>query len=414
MVTKHYMTEKLYPAVCAGLGYQMYSEEKGMLIKMSGYDEKLPLLLDIITKDLKTISGRMDTNVFETYRKQFKKHCYNNLISSKFLNKDSRLNIVEEHHKFFYERYIEADAVSFEELVEFANEFLKHLKIQILVQGNIGVSATVAMAETVIKNLNCGGVAEKIESRSYKLPIGSHVVFIKSMLPNDKNSTTTNYIQLGPSSIRLQCLIEFVEKILEEPLFDILRTQEQFGYSVSASHRCNHGILGFSITVQSQEYKKSTTVVDKRIEKFLHEDMVKIFDKMSDEEFDTVQSALIKLKKMVEVELESEVNRHWCEITCREYIFNRLDLEANMIGQLTKQDVVDFYKTKVIAGDARKLSIHVIGTGTGDEILAGDNHVPQLELMTDRSVDGKKVITDMEAFKKTLELYPVTKTTIDL
>jgi secreted Zn-dependent insulinase-like peptidase len=109
--------------------------------------------------------------------------------------------------------------------------------------------------------------------------------------------------------------------------------------------------------VQSQEDKNPTTVVEKRIEKFLHENMSAILDKMTDEEFETVQTALIKLKNMVEVELESEVNRHWSEITSREYIFNRLQLEAQMIAQLTKQDVVNFYKEHVIAKNVRKLTI---------------------------------------------------------
>lgn len=135
MIVKHYMTEKLYPAVCAGLGYSLYSEEKGMVLKLSGYNEKLPLLIDIITKELMNIGGLMEDAVFETYRSQFKKVCYNNLIESKFLNKDCRLSIIEENHKFFYDRYLEVDKISFDSLVQFSNQFLNQLRLQILVQG---------------------------------------------------------------------------------------------------------------------------------------------------------------------------------------------------------------------------------------------------------------------------------------
>lgn len=416
MIVKHYMTEKLYPAVCAGLGYQLYSEEKGMLLKLSGYNEKLPLLVDIITKDLKNIGDLMQPDVFETYRKQYKKLCYNNLISSKFLNKDCRLNIVEESHKLFYDRYVEADNISFEHLVSFSNDFLKQLKIQILVQGNINEATAVQVANCVMTNLNCSAIDKgaKIESRAYKIPQGSNVLCVKSMLPNDKNSTTTNYIQIGTSTVRLQCLIEFIEKIMEEPLFDILRTQEQFGYSVSCSHRFNYGILGLSVTVQSQEYKNPTTLVEKRIEKFLHEDMLTVLEKMTDEDFDTLQVALIKLKKMVEVELESEVNRHWGEITSREYIFDRLELEAHMISLLTKQEVVDFYRNKVIAPDAQKLSIQVIGSGNDEEITPELDHVPKMEIIRISRSSEKEVIEDVNVFKKKLDMYPITKTVIDV
>lgn len=416
MISKHYMSEKLYPAVVAGLGYQLMSEEKGMLLKLSGYNEKLPVLLDIITKELKNIGEMIEPTVFQTYRNQFKKYCYNNLIDSKFFNKDCRLNIVEEHHKFYFDRYSNADEVTFDDLKEFANNFLKELKVQVLVQGNISNSTAMKAGQAVIQNLSCSDVnkTEILESRARKIPSGSNVLCVRSMLPNDKNSTTTNFRQLGPSSIRLQCLIEFVEKIMEEPLFDILRTQEQLGYSVSCSHRLNHGILGISVTVQSQEDKNPTTLVDSRIEKFLHENMAQVLEQMTDEQFETIQTALIKLKNMVEVELESEVSRHWSEITSKEYIFNRLELEAQMISQLTKADVVEFYLSKVIAADAKKLSIQVIGSGNGEQIQAETNHVPKMQVLCDQQVvEGHKVITDIEAFKNSLEMHPVTKTLID-
>lgn len=413
MIVKHYMSEKLYPAVCAGLGYELCSEEKGMLLKLSGYNEKLPVLLDIITKELHGIGAEMEPAVFQTYRKQFKKYIYNNLISSKFLNKDCRLNIVEEHHKFFFDRYLEADKVTFEELVTFANDFLRQLKVQILVQGNIERSTAEDITNCVISNLNCHKIEGnlEIESRAVKLPSGQSTLRVKSILANDKNSTTTSYIQLGPSSIRLQCLVDFIEKIMEEPLFDILRTQEQLGYSISCSHRYNHGVIGITVTVQSQEDKHPTTVVEKRIEKFLHENLATVLEKLTDEEFETVQTALIKLKNMVEVELESEVNRHWSEIISKEYIFNRLQLEAQMIAQLTKQDVVDFYKNNIIAGDVRKLSIQIVGSGKGEDVQDNESYEPQLEVVFNKA---ENLIENMEDFKKSLQMYPVLKTVIDL
>lgn len=416
LLTKHYMTEKLYPAKCAGLGYELCSEERGILLKLSGYNEKLPLLLDIITKELKDIAGVMQEPVFETYRKQLKKFCFNDLINSKFFNKDCRLNIVEEDHKFNYDRILEADKISFSELVEFSEHFLDQLKIQILVQGNISEAVAVEAGRTVVRNFNSKEVDKdaRIESRTRILPIGTNVLYVKSLLANDKNSTVTNYIQIGPCTIRLQCLVEFVEKVIEEPMFDILRTQQQLGYMVGVSIRYNHGVSGLSFTIQSQEDKNPTTLVDERIESFIHGHMLTVFEEMTDEKFETIQTALIKLKRMVEVELESEVNRHWAEITSSEFIFNRLELEAQMIAQLTKKDVIEFYKSKIIAADARKLSIQIIGNSNDDEKMEVAEQCPKLQLLPNHhSKEGKKVITDMEAFAESLELYPFLKTVID-
>lgn len=414
MLVKHYLTEKLYPAVCAGLGYQIYSEEKGIVVKLSGYNEKLPILLDIITKELKCVGDIMEETVFETYRKQFKKYVYNNLISSKFYNKDCRLNIIEENHKFNYDRYIESDFINFEDLKEFAGEFLNELRVQILVQGNFTKSNALDIKESLLKNLNCKLLCKPFESRAHRLPVGTNVLYIKSMLPNDKNSTTTNYYQFKESSIRLQCLIEFVLKIMEEPLFDILRTQEQLGYAVGGTYRFNNGILGLSITIQSQENKHTTVAVEQRIEKFLHENVAEILTKLSDDEFETIQTALIKLKHMVDVELECEINKFWPEITSNEYIFNRLELEADMLAKITKHEVIAFYNETFDPKNVKKLSVQVIGSIADEGTHTEDEHCPVFEIMCNHyKNDEQEVIKDMNEFRNSLPLYPVTKTAID-
>ena len=40
--------------------------------------------------------------------------------------------------------------------------------------------------------------------------------------------------------------------VMDEPVFDILRTQEQLGYHVSSTNHNTFGVLGFSIYVDTQ------------------------------------------------------------------------------------------------------------------------------------------------------------------
>ena len=62
----------------------------------------------------------------------------------------------------------------------------------------------------------------------------------------------TNYYQFGPGSMKEYMHFEVGCQIMEEPVFDILRTKEQLGYSVFSMLRNTHGILGISVTVNSQ------------------------------------------------------------------------------------------------------------------------------------------------------------------
>ena len=46
-----------------------------------------------------------------------------------------------------------------------------------------------------------------------------------------------------------------MQAFMEEPCFNRLRTRKQLGYYVDSSIRCMHGILGYSITVNSHSSK---------------------------------------------------------------------------------------------------------------------------------------------------------------
>jgi nardilysin len=77
-------------------------------------------------------------------------------------------------------------------------------------------------------------------------------------------------------TIRESCIIELLLMLMEEPLFDQLRTQEQLGYEVSSSLRDTHGILGFSVTVVSQACHTTVDHVETRIQAFLDRFLVKL------------------------------------------------------------------------------------------------------------------------------------------
>lgn len=55
----------------------------------------------------------------------------------------------------------------------------------------------------------------------------------------------------APNEVRLRAALDLLEQALAEPFYDQLRTKEQLGYSVHASVRLTHGILGFAFVVMS-------------------------------------------------------------------------------------------------------------------------------------------------------------------
>lgn len=150
--------------------------------------------------------------------------------------------------------------------------------------------------------------------------------------------------------------------IVEEPLFDTLRTKEQLGYDVHCTIRDTFGIIGYSITVNAQVIKHSVTHVDERIEGFI-KNISKQLKKMSEKQFNQIKMDLIKVKQCADVLLKDEVNRNWGEIVNDDYLFKREKEEISMIETIKLTDIRKWWEANTLRkdgkNDCRKLSIQV-------------------------------------------------------
>lgn len=77
--------EDLYPAISAGLSYKFGSYERGLLLKVSGYNEKLPSLICVLVNHMK--SCRIDPEIFEAVKRKLIDRDFNRLIRPNTLAK---------------------------------------------------------------------------------------------------------------------------------------------------------------------------------------------------------------------------------------------------------------------------------------------------------------------------------------
>lgn len=208
----------------------------------------------------------------------------------------------------------------------------------------------------------------------------------------------------------------------QEPLFDTLRSKEQLAYDVSINIQDNYGIMGYSITVNSQEPKFAVDYVDKRIESF-REDLIKTIQSMPEKDFEAMKASLIKVKLNEDNKLSEEVTRNWAEVTSDEYEFDRPHKEVEQLERITKDQLLEFYQLH--RGNSEcKLSIQVIGNALNidDQIDENDDFEKNEDLDTRRKRfdtltfvpfngdENGHLITNLMEFKNTLDVYPVTKT----
>lgn len=270
---------------------------------------------------------------------------------------------MKKNHRSFHDRYENVDELTYPEFKEFCINFIPSFKVKILIQGNVAKSTANDITQLIIKNLN---IKEEDEAQSnppeiFKIPLGSSYVKVKSMSNNGSNSVLKNYYQVGKATIYSESMTEFLVGVINEPLFDTLRSHEQLGYGVACAVRKNGGVIGFVVTVDYQENKNSAHVIDEKIEEFLKNYLEKLKE-MTEKEFSSIKRSIVSLKLITDSDLKKEVNRNWDEVRTGECAFDRNVLEAFEIDKLTKDEAIQFYERIFLsATETRKLSVQVIG-----------------------------------------------------
>lgn len=421
------MAEQLYPALEAGLTYGLYIGDKGLVMRVSGFNQKLPLLVEIILEVMRTIE--LDPAQVASFKELKKRQIFNSLINGNALNLDLRLSLLENKHYSMIQKYEAIDAITIEGLSQFKDNFHKKMYVQGLIQGNFTADQAKELMQKVISSYNSKKIEDlsTLDNSLLQVPLGSHFLRARALNEDDTNTIVTNYYQVGPCDLKLECLMDLVELIVEEPLFNQLRTQEQLGYSLGIYQRIGYGIMAFVITINTQETKHTADYVERRIETF-RAGMSELVSKLSDDEFTSVRETLRSGKRLGDTSLDEEVMRNWSEIVTKEYFFNRVEMQIQMLNSLSKKDVLEFlhdYENN----NLRKLSVQVVGRGnTSDDIQSGslagvldevrrsisDEQQGLLGRMSDQikikflgTNDDPSNIKDISAFKQNLYVYPL-------
>ncbi|XP_054652769.1 nardilysin-like [Dunckerocampus dactyliophorus] len=424
----HNLAEPAYEAEVAQLEYKLVAGEHGLVIKVKGFDNKLPLLFHLIIDHLADFHAPPD--VFSMFTEQLKKTYFNILIKPDKLGKDVRLLILEHSRWSMVEKYQALIAgLTSQELMDFSRRFKAELYAEGLVQGNFSSAESVGFLQYVTDKLQFSKLPVEVPVmfRVVELPPQHHICKVKSLNKGDANSEVTVYYQSGPKALREHTLMELLVMHMEEPCFDFLRTKETLGYHVYPTCRNTSGVLGFSITVETQASKFNTELVELKIEEFLTSFGETTLRALTEDAFTTQVTALVKLKECEDTHLGEEVDRNWTEVVTQQYVFDRLNREVEALKQMSRDELLSWFQEHR-GSNSRKLSVHVVGFGAEEkdkEVAADDNQeegkgegpsgsaygeVSKLTFLQPSSkMAGSTAIMDIPTFTRDLPIFPYHK-----
>ncbi|KKA31035.1 hypothetical protein TD95_002969 [Thielaviopsis punctulata] len=353
-----------YDAELAGLSYSIRVDARGFSLEVSGYNDKLEVLLQEVLLKVR------DVVITDDRFNIVKEHMIRSLRNWKLQSAYNQVSFITqslvEEKEYPVESLLKClEVTHVDDVRHFHKLLLSQLHFEVLVHGNLDKEDALNMTLTVETTLSAMPLAPADWPiiRHLILPPNSNQVYNKTLEDAENVNNCIDYwYYIGTAeNLKLRATLLLFDQILDEPAFNQLRTKEQLGYIVFSSSRVWQNMMAFRILIQSEKYPQ---YLHSRIEVFL-EKQKKALRELSNEDFEMHKRSLIvrRLKKFDN--LSSETSHFNAQLRNGFYRFGLAQEDAKHIKDLTKQDIIDFYE-RYISNESpyrAKLAVELFARG---------------------------------------------------
>ena len=327
------LNEYGYPAKEAGLGYSISAGRRGLLISLSGYQDKQALLLEDILKAIEAFNPGQ--SAFDQEKGLFIRSLANKKFSAPY-----RLGM-DALYQLAYPSYPEdavllkaADSVTYEQLLQFARSFYHQIHVEMLVYGNHSRQEALTLASLVeAMLLDDGNRHDRFNVPFHLLGDSNRVV---NMTIEHDDSMLISYYQMPDTDNRARAQYALLGRLLGNPFFNSLRTEQQLGYVVFAGPRPFERHPGIVFVVQSPTL--DPVGLEQRVDQFLLEQQ-EVLANLTEEELETYRQGLIGDLLKKDDNMDDRSGRFWQSIASAELDFDNREKIAAQILKLTPADM---------------------------------------------------------------------------
>lgn len=368
------VTEISYLASVSELGSSQSSNDVGFSLRVHGFDDKLLKLFESIFKVVLSFRGEQSVlpstirdGRFEACLEVLGRNYANSGQKASKLSSDVRLRCLRATTWSSYAKLKALEGLTVELFAKTMNDIMSNIALEALYHGNVDKADAEDARRLIVKMAEESGRCG-LSQKMYPLQavtmlpqsINATFVRVPAKDPSEPNSAVEIYIQIGKDRIEDRVMIDLITHLMDEPLFDQVRTKDQFGYSVSCDARWTYGVVGIYFHVVSST--KSASEITDRIEQFLS-DYRKELVEMKSETFMEHLVGLAKKKLDMFHSLSDECGSFWGEITDGRFEWQAWRHETIILRSITKEQTIKAYDDWLTPGNVlrRRLIVQVLG-----------------------------------------------------
>lgn len=334
------LTPYSYPAALAGLSYQLDTTESGMQLTLSGYQEKLPVLLEEILKSIQNI--KLSDEEFVRYKKSLIRQLTNMRELSPYKKAIDEVKRATIWPDFSEQDWLkELKNITKQELLNFAHNFKQNIHTQIFVHASDSKAKAKKLVDMVeeyvpasapkINNMTALNLPNKTYQKDLNLPHSDKLYAL--------------YIQADDTNNQLRATYALLGSIIATPYYQNLRTEQQLGYIVFATQYPQRNVPGLLFLVQSPKY--SPTQIQKASSVFFN-NFTDTLKNLSQEEFNNHKQGLINRLLEPTKNMAQKADRFWQALNQDTIIFDKRAALAQAVKNTSLQQVQALYEKIIL------------------------------------------------------------------
>jgi len=324
----------------------------------------------------KSLPEEVKKGRFEACLEVLQRRYHNHGLQASKLSSSIRLRCLRPSQWSSYAKAKALEDIEIPTFLQTICNILETMSMEAFFHGNLTDSdahAATKLISGLISESGGGGLPKKKRPKFPVLKVppstSHHLITVPSKDLSDPNTGIEVYFQIGPDNLRDRVMTDLLSHILYEPLYDQLRTRDQFGYTVSTDSRWTYGVMGVHFRVVTATKSAEETVA--RIDQFIV-DYRKELENMTKNQYMENLVGLAKHKLLMASSLSDECETFWSEITDYRYDWQVKRNEVLALRTITKEEVLAKYDAWLMPtcnkGKPRKrraIGIQVIGAHGG-------------------------------------------------
>ncbi|MFQ5673596.1 MAG: insulinase family protein [Nitrospinales bacterium] len=361
------LNEMVYPIQLAGFSYSLDLEKKGVVLTVGGYSTRVSDLLRLVARNL--IEIKIDAEKFKNIKEAIIRGLKNRKLGMAFHRGGyfNRLLLLAKDYN--EEQVISAlQPVTLEDVKAYARTLYEKVYITGLAYGNWNDKEVESGIRVLLEEIPGRPLPENERYQEVVeiLGPGENAVFSRKV--KDTNNSIIYTLQIGEFDLAKQARTSMIASIVESDFYTQMRTNQQLGYIVGSFHRRIEDRLFFNFVIQSATHPSFDLL--NRLKGWLA-DSGKLFDNLSDQEFERHRKGLIVSLEKEPDSMAGVTGDLYYLATREKGNFQFKEQLIEVVKKLTKEEVVAAAKTLLQDMVTPRLAVLMRAAGNNEPVPDG-------------------------------------------